>query len=548
MSFEYLPSDLEEVVPVPHLNLEGLVEEKCFQPKDGNDYWIFACKPAKPANVCEVCGCIGPLYNKGYLEQRRFVHDVSIGTKRIDLLVSVPRYQCNECGATFTHTFEEIDGSRQMTVRLRNAIRQEAFSGTFKDTAVKYGYTEPVIAQIFDDYAQELEAKRSKVVAPKVLGIDEKHIVHAARGVFVDIETGTLLEMTESNKEEDVISTIKSFEGWDKNIQVVTMDMAGNYKKYVSDILPNAKIIIDRYHVIQDLGRKVTVSRGLVLEAVNKKISEMEEGPEKKRLQTLHKSASKDGYLFKYSTEHAKEATFNPNSTRGPHSPGPIPEGEKRTKFAVIAELSIAFPEYNHLRLLKEGFERIYFTKSRKDAEKRYDEWLKLVPPDGKKKLEAWESTYNVKGELYASFKSLANTIKKRREEFFSYFDTDEKYTNAATEGLNCLTERINRFGNGLSFRRLRAKALFWHEANVRKTYSIARVKEYIPAKPLKKDFSMGMMTSFQKPFYEETTRYKAVYTYSVTEDVQHLNRRPLSVFDYLPHNYTELMTLDETP
>ena len=43
MSFDYSPSDLEEVIPVPHLNLEGIVEEKCFQPKDGNDYWIFAC-------------------------------------------------------------------------------------------------------------------------------------------------------------------------------------------------------------------------------------------------------------------------------------------------------------------------------------------------------------------------------------------------------------------------------------------------------------------------------------------------------------------------
>ena len=75
-----------------------------------------------------------------------------------------------------------------MTIRLRDVIRREAFVGTFKDVALKYGYSEPTIATIFDEYTAELDARRDKAVAPKVLGIDEKHIVHAARGVFVNIE------------------------------------------------------------------------------------------------------------------------------------------------------------------------------------------------------------------------------------------------------------------------------------------------------------------------------------------------------------------------
>lgn len=61
-------------------------------------------------------------------------------------------------------------------------------------------YTSTTIANIFDEYAAELESKRAKVVAPRILGIDEKHIVHNMRGVFVDIETGTLLEMTVGNR------------------------------------------------------------------------------------------------------------------------------------------------------------------------------------------------------------------------------------------------------------------------------------------------------------------------------------------------------------
>ena len=58
-------------------------------------------------------------------------------------------------------------------------------------------------------YAAELEKQRGPIIAPRVLGIDEKHIVHALRAVFIDIETGVLLEMKPNNMNNDIIETIE---------------------------------------------------------------------------------------------------------------------------------------------------------------------------------------------------------------------------------------------------------------------------------------------------------------------------------------------------
>lgn len=38
LGFSYSMDDMEEVKPTPHLNLDGLIEERCFRPKDGNLY------------------------------------------------------------------------------------------------------------------------------------------------------------------------------------------------------------------------------------------------------------------------------------------------------------------------------------------------------------------------------------------------------------------------------------------------------------------------------------------------------------------------------
>ena len=172
----------------------------------------------------------------------RIVHDVNIGIMRVDLVITVPRYHCKDCGAAFRHIFTSVPEGKHSTFRLLEQLRRDVFTRPFSQVATEYGFTEGTIRYVFDEYAEQLEAKRGPIVAPEVLGIDEKHIVHAMRGIFVDIKTGRLLEMTENNKEADIVGTIERMVDYDKNIRIVTTDMANNYRSHIQLCLPECEV------------------------------------------------------------------------------------------------------------------------------------------------------------------------------------------------------------------------------------------------------------------------------------------------------------------
>jgi len=518
--------DLEEVHPTPSLNLFDFYEEGCYRPKGGGSYMLFCCRPLLPyPQPCTVCKSKNTTIH-GYLSEPRLVHDVNVGVDQVDILVKVPRYRCNDCGATSSHEFHSIMNHRQMTRRLYDQIRRDSFVHTFSDVAARYGYSVPTIAGIFDEYASELELRREEIVAPRVLGLDEKHIVHAMRGVFVDIETGTLLEMTTNNKRADIIGAIESMVDYDKNIELVTMDMSNGYRSYVQECLPRAKIIADKYHVFQDLATKVSKTKTRLTEYLKAQIAQIDDPTEKMHKQKVLTTANSNTYLFKFGQEKLIE---------------------KETRIKAMADVCQTFPELNHLRLLKENFELIYDCEDRISAEAVYAEWVKLVPPSGSNKMAAWQEQYQVPPDLYSEFRTLMRTINSWREEVFGYFDPGCRVTNAATEGLNNMIERFNRQGNGYSFERLRAKALFWHLAAPRTHYSLVYKKMPVPKKnaPTK---PRDAVSDNEKVYYKVVGSRGTpdplidfVNKQVITESVDVSKRKPLSVFSFLDPDYMPL-------
>lgn len=508
--------EMDDLVSVPliHLNLRDLVEDACYETEDG-EYCVVHCQPAsRNGQECPICHS-KLIKVHGYLPQDRLVHDVNAGIQQVDLRIKVPRYQCTDCNYTFTHRFESILENKQMTKRLYDVIKRETFVDTFSNIADRYGVTAPTIAGIFDDYVAELEPLRKRLVAPRILGIDEKHIVHAMRGVFVDIEEGTLLEMVAANKREDIITAIESMEGCDENIQIVTMDMSGSYRSYVQECLPNAKIIVDKFHVFQSMGSKVTKVRTNIINYLDGYLKTVPSGPQKHSMELIFNAANKDHYLFKYGTDK-------------------IMEDQQRV--VLLAKLCQFFPEFNHLRMIKEGFEKIYASFDRDAAETAYREWLPLIPPSGTRQQEAWRTTYGVDPALFMEFRTMANTFKNWYDEIFGYFDPGCSVTNAATEGLNNLIERFNRLGNEYSFERLRAKALYCHLAGSKRHF-VLKTKKLPVYQPTGSGYTtayLGTEGFDLSKALGKVAKYKEERT--IEEVMQeHKPRKALSVFSYLP-------------
>lgn len=97
----YDENDFIEVVPTPSINLPDIVADKCMRPKDGAAYLVFYCSPkTRYTGGCLGCGSID-IIKHGMVPNPRIIHDVMVGINRVDLIVSVPRYRCNDCNTSF---------------------------------------------------------------------------------------------------------------------------------------------------------------------------------------------------------------------------------------------------------------------------------------------------------------------------------------------------------------------------------------------------------------------------------------------------------------
>ncbi|WP_073590779.1 transposase family protein [Anaerocolumna xylanovorans] len=111
----------EDVRPIPKLNIEELTELDCVRPMNDFTSLLFHCEPVKRySGACLKCGKSHNYYSNG--KSDRLVHDISMGLVHIDIIVKSPRYECNECGETFTYPFQSLIQGKQFTKRLYEQI------------------------------------------------------------------------------------------------------------------------------------------------------------------------------------------------------------------------------------------------------------------------------------------------------------------------------------------------------------------------------------------------------------------------------------------
>lgn len=80
--------------------------------------------------------------------------------------------------------------------------------------------------------------------------------------VVSNIDAGELLEVIDSHKQDDIIEVLKQqpIEIREK-VEEVSVDMWGGFPKVVKEVFPNAKVVIDRFHVMQPLIKELNQLR-----------------------------------------------------------------------------------------------------------------------------------------------------------------------------------------------------------------------------------------------------------------------------------------------
>jgi len=356
---------------------------------------------ANPSGFCPHCGSIGANLSK-YGKKRQVFMDLPMHGKRVGIIIDRQRYLCKDCGSTFREILWDMDDDHMCTVRFREYVERESLRRTFVSVADELGISEGTVRNIFNAYIKALDESH-EWLTPRWMGIDEIHILGKPRAVISNVEDCVLFDLLEDRNKQTIVNYLSRLPDRE-SVEIVTIDMWNPYRQAVYETLPNAVIVIDKYHVMR-MGNQA-------VEAIRKQI--------RKELDTkARRQLKNDRFLML-----KRRKDLNP------------------LEQLTLESWTLNYPRLKQAYELKEAFFEIWDSETAEEAQERYLEWEASIP-DG----------------MNSAFKDIITAYKNWHREINNYFT--HRVTNAYTEALNGLTRVVNRMGRGYSFKALRAKMLY---------------------------------------------------------------------------------------
>jgi transposase len=356
-------------------------------------------------STCPKCGSVDRLYRHG-VKPVDYVDTPSAG-KQLIVRAHVKRFRCRDCLETSMQPLPDMDTKRRMTKRCVAYVEQQGAPRTYADLARTVGVDEKTIRNICNTKFERAMAERT-IEAPIILGIDELTLLGRKRTIFVDIGGKRLLDMIDAMNRGRVERWLARLPN-NESVRAVTIDMWGPYREAVRMVMPNAKIVVDKWHVLSKLNQALDRVRN-----------------QERRKSGSRKNPHKGRRLLQTSR----------------HNLSPMRQ-------MLVEGMLANNPRIDAAWNAKEVFYDIWEVRPREDAERLFDRWAASIPDS-----------------IEADFRPIAKMVENWRQEIFAYFDYP--VTNAYTEAVNGLVKIANRAGRGYSFETIRAKALLIEPGHLR--------------------------------------------------------------------------------
>lgn len=353
----------------------------------------------KEPDTCPHCGTVGELYRHG--ARVVVVRDAPLWGKPLQVRIERRRYRCRSCGQTFSQPLPDIDDQRDMTSRCLMFIRDQAVKRSFRDIADQIGVDPKTVAAVAQEHFQALEARRV-VKAPKYLGIDEVSVLSRPRAIFTDVGQKRVLDLIRSRTQDSVMRWLYHLEGR-QAVEAVSIDMWLSYKRAIQAALPNAVVVVDRFHI--------SAMANQALDRVRKRHGQRIGTQGRRRL------VRSRWLLLKRDRDLSEEQRFRRDAWL------------------------LASPNLKAAYWLKETFLNVWEVKDRTGAERAFDAWLASVTKP-----------------MVPYYQPLLTAFGNWRAEVLNWWD--HPITAGYTEAMNKTIKNIARSGPRQAFDVIRAKLL----------------------------------------------------------------------------------------
>lgn len=345
------------------------------------------------------CPKCGHTTDKLHQNHWHLIKDLPVGEMPVYLRSNRRRMRCDKCQTVFSEKLSYVKEKRGYTERLRERILKEVLSSDIKSTASRNDVSETEIETMLNDL--KLEYSERKPQGIKRLGIDEIAIIKGQSNycaVLVDIERKEIVGLLESRQADDIIEHLRSWgEEVLSGIEEVSIDLWEPYKKVAAEMMPEATVIADRFHVMKQVNKELDEAR----KVARREAEKLSDKAEKERILA---SLSKSKYALLKN-----------------------PENLTQKQVDKLAEIQENCPELSRKYQRKLEFRQIF-----EDAR----DWT-----DGFLKLADWLR------DSVTDFPNSCGTIRRWLGEILAYFD--HRTTQGVVEGINNKLKLIKRRAYG---------------------------------------------------------------------------------------------------
>lgn len=343
------------------------------------------------------------------------VRDIPLSSFEVFLMVNRRQFRCKNCQKVFSEELSFVKKRRTYTKRLAEKVIKEVLETDVFNTGKRNRMSPSEIETILKELEEDL--LKEKPTELKKLGIDE--ITHLKGGknyaaVLVDLEKRKPIALLEKRNKEVIAKYLQGL-GSEilSQIEEVSIDLWTPYKTIVEELMPNAQVVADRFHVMTQINKELD-SRRKQEKREAEKIKNQKE--RERKVQGIKNS--------KYPLLKKKEKLNETEKEK-------LNEVEK-----LIPELMLMYQEKEKIREIFES---------------------PITGDEAFWKMIEWtESSYKY-------FPKSCQTIKRWINEILAYFDN--RTTQGTVEGINQKIKLIKRRGYGLNnFNNFRRRVLLnWH-------------------------------------------------------------------------------------
>lgn len=180
------------------------------------------------------------------------------------------RFQCKNCRKVTVSETSLVQKNCQISEPLRQKVAQalvnrQALTHIAQDLAIS---TSTVHRKL-----KEFTFKEDFSRLPEILSIDE-FSYQKGKLAFItqDFETKKIITILENRTQTTIRNHFFRYSKEARDsVKIVTVDMSGSYIPMIPKLFPNAKIVIDRFHIVQHMSRALNQTRIQLMKPFDKK-------------------------------------------------------------------------------------------------------------------------------------------------------------------------------------------------------------------------------------------------------------------------------------